>query len=407
MKRIVLSVVMTLAVVLAAFLGYGALNQAAVPAVVAQAPAAAPAQSDLVAALEATMEGIYQNVSPSVVYIQVTEGQSSQASPRSRQFPFQTPPQQGSGSGFVWDKQGDIVTNNHVVDGATSIMVTFPDGNTYPATVVGTDVNSDLAVIKVQAQASELQPVTLADSTQVKVGQVAIAIGNPFGLSNTMTVGYVSAVGRSFPAASAGNGPSYTIPDIIQTDAPINPGNSGGVLLDRNGQVIGVTNAIESNSGSSSGVGFAIPSEIVNKVVPSLISSGSYSYSWLGISGTTVTPDLAQAMKLNANQHGALIGTVVSGGPADKGGIQGGNTTVTINGQDVQVGGDIVVAVDGQTINSFEDLVAYLVRSTKPGQQVTLTVLRGGSQQQVTVTLGERPATPPAQTQPTPTPQTQ
>ena len=398
MKRVLWAVLLVLALVSAAFAGYGVLSQVAAPAVRAQAPAApqAVADNDVLAILEAATEKVYQEVSPSVVFIEVTEG-ATQSAPRTRRQsgqPFQFPPRQGSGSGFVWDKQGHIVTNNHVVDGATSIKVTFSDGATVTGKVVGTDPNSDLAVIQVSVPASGLQPVTLADSTQVKVGQIAIAIGNPFGLENTMTVGYVSAVGRSLPVQSSASRASYSIPDIIQTDAPINPGNSGGVLLDRRGQVVGVTNAIASSGGASSGVGFAIPAATVARVVPALISGGRVSYSWLGVSGTTLSSDLAQAMDLKSDQHGALVGEVVSGGPADKAGLKASGRTVTVSGQDVQVGGDVIVAIDGHPVASFEDLVAYLVRSTTPGQQVDLTVLRDGREQQVALTLGERPAQP-------------
>jgi serine protease Do len=409
MRKLLLSVALIFVLALAAFVGPSVLKQVSVPEARAQAPAtqaAPPASADTLASLESAMETVYQNVSPSVVFIEVTQGGStqsgsSQGTPRSgRQFGSQIP-QQGSGSGFVWDKEGRIVTNNHVVDGATSINVTFADGTVVPAKVLGTDANSDLAVIQVSVSADKLQPVTLADSTKVKVGQIAIAIGNPFGLESTMTVGYVSGLGRSLPAGSSrggsGTGSSYTMPDIIQTDAPINPGNSGGVLLNSRGEVLGVTNAIATNGGTSSGVGFAIPAATVAKVVPTLISGGHYAYSWLGISGTTLTPDLAQAMNLKSDQHGALVAAVVSGGPADKAGLKAGTTTVTLNGRDVQVGGDVIVAVDGNAINNFDALVAYQTRSTKPGQEVTLTILRGGQEQQVKVTLGERPAQQPVQ----------
>jgi len=411
MKRWWGALVLVLALALAGFVAPAALRQLAAPAVAAQASTtrqaaatsnAALSSSDVVAALEGTMETVYQNVSPSVVYIEVTSSpQATGYRSRGQQLPqFQVPPQQGSGSGFVWDKQGNIVTNNHVVEGASSIQVTFSDGTTAPATLVGADANSDLAVIKVSVSAGKLQPVTLADSTQVKVGQVAIAIGNPFGLESTMTVGYVSGLGRSLPTTNRrGVGPSYNIPDLIQTDAPINPGNSGGVLLNSNGEVLGVTNAIASNSGSSSGVGFAIPASTVAKIVPTLISGGKVSYSWLGISGGTLDSELAKTMNLDANQQGVLVAEVTSGGPAEKAGLKGGNNTATINGRDVQVGGDVITAIDGHQISNFEALTSYLLRSTKPGQQVSLTILRDGKQQDVAVTLGERPTS-----QPTPKP---
>ena len=334
-----------------------------------------------VSGIETTLESIYSKVNPSVVLIQVTLPQSIS--------------NQGGGalgSGFVWDTQGDIVTNNHVISGATSVTVTFSDGTTVDASLVGADADSDLAVIKVNPSGRQLQPVTLADSTQVKVGQLAIAIGNPFGLENTMTVGFVSAVGRLVSANENAVGPTYSIPDIIQTDVAINPGNSGGVLLDDTGAVIGVTQSIETESGSSSGVGFAIPSVIVKQVVPDLIKTGHYDHPYLGVSVGTLDPDMATAMNLPSNQRGALVETVTTGGPADKAGIKAGNTNVTIEGQQVSVGGDVITAYNGQTVESSDDLVTFLANSGSVGQTVTLTVLRNGKQIQVQVTLGLRPS---------------
>ncbi len=305
------------------------------------------------------------------------------------------------GSGFVWDKDGHIVTNNHVVAGATKISVTFYDGTIVPATLVGTDPDSDLAVIKVNMPADQLTPITLGDSTQVKVGQLSVAIGNPYGNQNTMTVGFVSALARSLPTsrndASSQTG-SYTIPDIIQTDTAINPGNSGGVLTDDQGKVIGVTAAIDSQSGSSAGIGFAIPSVIVQKVVPELISSGKYEHTWLGISGRTLIPDFATAMNLKSDQRGILVGDVTSGGPADKAGLKGSTQDFTLDGQTTQVGGDVITAIDGQPVKTFDDLVSYLARSTTVGQTIKLTILRNGQSQDVEVTLAARPAAQ-AQTQ--------
>jgi serine protease Do len=361
----------------------------------------APAiMSDKVAAVEGTLEEIYQDVSPSVVYIEVLQKQQVGAG---LTLPFffgnpslQQPPeeqyQRGSGSGFVWDKQGHIVTNNHVVDGADRIKVKFADGTTVDGTVIGTDQDSDLAVVQIDLPANQLHPVQMADSTQVKVGQLAVAIGNPFGLENTMTAGIISALGRSLPVESDGGmGASYTIPDVIQTDAPINPGNSGGVLMNEQGQVIGVTAAIASPVQASAGVGFAIPSVIVQKVVPALIEEGHYEHPWLGISGTTMNPDLAQAMKLEAEQRGTLVVEVVPGGPADKASLRGSDQETTVDGQDLKIGGDVIVAIDGQPVETFDDLTTYLVRSTEVGQEITLTVLRDGQERQVKVALGERP----------------
>ena len=378
---------------------------------VAQAPAAAlpatgsGATNSLIAAYEGTLETIYQQVNPSVVNIQVTEQSSTSQNPFSLpffNFPQQQVPQvqQALGSGFVWDNQGHIVTNNHVVAGATNITVTFSDGRTVPAKVVGTDVNSDLAVIQVNVPASQLHPVTMASSSSVKVGQLAIAIGNPFGLSGTMTTGIVSALGRSLPAGDTNTGgPTYTIPDVIQTDAPINPGNSGGVLLNAEGQVIGVTAAIESSTQSSAGIGFVIPSDIVNKVVPELIKNGKFTYSYLGVEGTTLDPTINKAMNLSSDQQGALIISVTPGGPADKAGLRGGSQQINDNGNQVAVGGDVIVSIDNQPVKNFDDVVSYLINNTQPGQKVDLGILRDGKQMTVTVTLGTRPNTPPATSQ--------
>jgi serine protease Do len=348
-------------------------------------------QNSLVAAFQGTLEQIYSLDNPSVVAIQVV--QNSTASQNIPGSPFgQAIPQQVLGSGFVWDMAGHIVTNNHVVAGASQISIVFADGTIVPATVVGTDSQSDLAVLQVNAPASELHPVQMADSSQVQVGQLAIAIGTPFGEQGTMTAGIISGLGRSLPASNSSvQGPSYTIPDVIQTDAPINPGNSGGILVNDQGQVIGVTSAIESPVQANAGVGFAIPSNIVSKVVPSLIQSGSYAHPWLGISGTSLTPDLAQAMGLKAGQRGALVVTVLAGSPAAQAGLQPSNTDVTINGVTTQVGGDVIVAINGQPIQSFDDLVSYLANNTTVGQTITLTILRGGNQQTASLTLAARP----------------
>jgi S1-C subfamily serine protease len=260
------------------------------------------------------------------------------------------------------------------------------------AKVVGKDPSADLAVIKVDLPAGQLKPVTMADSSQVKVGQLAIAIGNPFGLSGTMTEGIVSAISRSLPVSTqsslSSTGGSYTIPDIIQTDAAINPGNSGGVLVNADGQVIGVTTAIRSSTDSNSGIGFVIPSNIVKRIVPSLIARGSYEHPRIGISGTTLTPELAKAMNLDASQKGVLVADVSQGGPAEKAGLQGSTNQVQINGQQAVVGGDVITAIDGQKVNKFDDLTSYLFNNTEVGQQVTLTILRQGKEQTIKLTLG-------------------
>ncbi|MBI1882448.1 MAG: trypsin-like peptidase domain-containing protein, partial [Chloroflexi bacterium] len=380
------------------------------------AAATAPTSAEALAAMEGALENIYTRVNPSVVSIRVVEKEQVSMpnfpdfpgfrfffGPNAPQFPQQQQPQeqfrQGAGSGFVWDKEGHIVTNNHVVDGADKIRVTFADGTTAEAKVVGTDPDSDLAVIKVDIPAERLQPVEVADSTQVKVGQLAVAIGNPFALENTMTVGFVSALGRQLPVGvdsqeglNTAPKPSYTIPDIIQTDAPINPGNSGGVLVNDQGQVIGVTAAIESPVRASAGIGFAIPAAIVQRVVPTLIKGGAYEHPWLGLSGISINPDLAAAMKLKSGQRGALVIDVTPGSPADKAGLRGSDRQMQVDGQDVRVGGDLITAFNGQPVQGFDDLVADLASSAQVGQTVKLTVLRDGKEETIDVSLAARPA---------------
>jgi len=374
-------------------------NAAATPAPAVQmspvpTPTAIPLPADASPA-EKVASDVYRKVSPSVVYIQVQQsGSSSGVTPRSQipgipGFPNQPPSgvQVASGSGFVLDKEGHIVTNYHVVDGATSVEVTFIDGTTVHAKVVGTDPSSDLAVVQADVKSSLLQPVDLGDSTTLVVGEQVFALGNPFGLDWTMTSGIVSAVGRTIQSGTS----NYSIPEVIQTDAAINPGNSGGPLLDRNGRVIGVNAQIVSQSNSSSGVGFAIPASIVKRVVPALIKNGRYSYAWLGITGTSLTLDLNEAMNLSPNQRGAIVEDVTQGGPAAKAGVQAGQGQATINGSQIATGGDIIIAVDGQPVTGMDDVIDYLFNNKQPGDKMTLMVLRNGQQKDIQVTLGERP----------------
>jgi S1-C subfamily serine protease len=359
-------------------------------------------QDGVIAAYEGALQNVYTQVNPSVVNIRVVQKQDlSTFSQGQLPFNFDLPegsqpdtPQyaQGLGSGFIWDSEGHIVTNNHVLEGADKIEVTFADGTTLPATLVGADSYSDLAVIQVEGAPDLLHPVQMGDSEQVKVGELAIAIGNPFGLEGTMTVGIISALGRTLPASSGMTvGPVYSIPDIIQTDAPINPGNSGGVLVNDQGEVIGVTAAIESAVNSNAGIGFVIPSTIVSKVVPSLIQTGTYEHPYLGISGTSLTPDMVQEMNLQVGQRGVQVITVAEGGPAAKAGLRPSQDSITVDGQDVPVGGDVIIAINGETIAKMDDLIAYLADETEVGQEVTLTVLRDGNETSLDVTLEARP----------------
>jgi S1-C subfamily serine protease len=283
-----------------------------------------------------------------------------------------------------------------VISGADKVTVTFSDGTILDGKVVGADPDSDLAVVNVQAKPELLSPVQMADSNQVKVGEIAIAIGNPFGLQGTMTVGIVSALGRSLPAgtesSTSGSTKNFTIPNIIQTDAPINPGNSGGVLVNDLGQVIGVTSAIESPVRGNAGIGFAIPSSIVQKIVPELVKDGKVEHPWIGIMGTTLTPDIAKAMNVASDQRGILVIEVTSGSPADKAGLKGSSKVVTIDGSDANVGGDIITAINGQPTKDFDTLVAFLSTSTSVNDIVKLTILRDNEQETLNLTLTARPA---------------
>jgi 2-alkenal reductase len=366
---------------------------------------AAPIEPGLLESYENTLINIYEQVSPSVVNIRVV----GQALPRSEQLPdmpelfpdqpelpdapdFQPPTNQSLGSGFVWDSLGNIVTNNHVVDGAEKIEVTFSDETVVDAELVGADPDSDLAVIRVELPADQLHPVQIGDSELLRVGQLAIAIGNPFGLEGTMTVGIVSALGRSIPAGDGlTGGPVYSIPNVIQTDAPINPGNSGGVLLNDVGEVIGVTAAIESPVRANAGIGFVIPSSIVQRVVPELIENGSYAHPYLGISGISMFPDLAEAMDLDQSQRGAMVADVMPGGPAEKAGLQGSDKQVTIDGMEIGAGGDVIIGIQDQTVDDMDDLIAYLSANAKVAQEVNLVVLRDGKEIDIQVTLEPRP----------------
>lgn len=363
------------------------VEKAAEAPVLSDAEPGALTQGSVLDELEATLSGIYDDVNPSVVSIQVTQRvPGSSGSLPGGGF------RQGSGSGFVWDKDGYIVTNNHVVEDADDIDVRFSDGSTFPADLVGADRDSDLAVLKIDVPAARLQPVARADGAGIRVGQLAVAIGSPFGLENTMTVGFVSALGRSLPVdAETLGGPTYTIPDVIQTDAPINPGNSGGVLVNEAGEVIGVTSAIISPVQASAGIGFAIPVTIVNEVVPALIADGEYTHAWLGLSGTSLTPDIAEAMDLDANQRGALVIEVLEDSPSEAAGLRGSDDTTTVNGLELPVGGDIIIALEGVPVQTFDDLVAELAHHAA-GERVALTILRDGKTQDVTVTLEARPA---------------
>jgi serine protease Do len=362
----------------------------------------------------------------------------------------------GLGSGFIYDKDGHIITNYHVVTLAsltgrspnnasssshnTDIIVTFHDGGAYSARLVGSDPFSDIAVLRVEnISASKLIPLSFGNSSQVEIGEQVIAIGNPFGLSGTLTVGVVSGLGRTIPSLAAEERPglpdyqqehpllpetpfddlfpdfpdlpfelppldpdrrqqqiesfgTFSIPDIIQTDAAINPGNSGGPLVNMKGQVIGMNTAIFSATGVYAGVGFAIPSNTITKVAPSLMATGSYQHPWLGLIGVDITPDIATALGLGLEgAKGFLVIGVNEGGPADKAGIRGGDKVTNVNGREIRLGGDIVLKIDDQDVRKIEDILTYLERYNHAGDTVQLTILRDGKPQNINITLTTRP----------------
>jgi S1-C subfamily serine protease len=295
----------------------------------------------------------------------------------------------GQGSGFVYDNEGRIVTNNHVVEGAVEdgITVTFIDGTIVPATIVGTDPYVDLAVIDVDASPLLLRPVRMGSSSDLLVGERVIALGNPFGLADTMTAGIVSAVGRQMDAPGG-----YAIVDVIQTDAAINPGNSGGPLLNMEGEVVGMNTAIVSDTRQFSGVGFAIAADTITREVPSLIETGKYDHPYLGIRGMGLIPSVNEAMELDENTRGALVTEVLDDTPADDAGLQGGDRDVDVDGFPVRVGGDVIIGVDGHTVKDLYDLVVYLERTTRPGDTVTFTIIRDKDVVELDLVLGVRPA---------------
>ncbi len=293
----------------------------------------------------------------------------------------------GAGSGWVYDEEGHIITNNHVVQGYEEVQVTFQSGEILEADVVGTDPYSDMAVIGLrEAPPGLLRPLPVGRSSTLLVGETVIAIGNPFGLANTLTVGVISATGRQMTTVN-----NYAIVDVIQTDAAINPGNSGGPLLNLKGEVVGMNTAIISNTRDFSGIGFAIPSDTITREVGSLIENGTYQHPWLGISGLNLTPDLAEAMGLDRDTRGTLVVDVLPGGPADQAGIKGSTTRIILGGRIFFIGGDIIIGVDGVSMPNFYDLQVYLTRNTRPGQKITLTIIRGGEAMDVEFTLGVRP----------------
>jgi serine protease Do len=304
------------------------------------------------------------------------------------------------GSGFVYDNSGHIITNYHVVAGSdpNDISITFIDGTVYRARVVGADQYSDLAVLRVEdnVPAGKLIPLRLANSSGLLVGQEVVAIGNPFGLSGSMTEGIISGLNRLIPVYqdpfSDVAAPAFSIPDVIQTDAAINPGNSGGPLLNMQGEVVGINSAIFSTTGGFAGVGFAVPSNTIAKIAPVLIERGFFEHPWLGVSGIDMTPEIAEAIGLG-EPRGFLIIEVEPGGPADSAGIQGGDTPMQLGGMpEIPIGGDVVLAINDRDVRKIDDVLGYLQQAAQVGETVTLTVWRDGQIIEINVTLGARPS---------------
>jgi S1-C subfamily serine protease len=351
---------------------------APVPAPTPQPTATPPGSSAetelaLLEAEDRLISELYASVSPSVVHV------TSRVI--TMDFFWGPTPSEGTGSGFVIDKEGHVVTNNHVVEGAESIEVILSDETQVPAQIVGVDPPNDLAVLKIEVDPEKLMPIRLGDSTELRVGQRAIAIGNPFGLDRTLTTGVISALGR--PLQEDENTVVY---NVIQTDAAINPGNSGGPLLNMRGQVIGVNTAIRQNA---EGIGFAVTVDTIKRVVPELIKMGRYPHPWLGVLGYSITPELAQALDLPV-QRGLLVARLYRSSPADRAGLRGATREVIVGNRRLLAGGDILTAVDETAVRDWDSLQEYLEQNTRVGQMVTLTLLRDGQELKKTATLAEQ-----------------
>jgi len=378
MKRIFLALSVLMIATLACQMG--GLSSLTQPTPASQPQAVSPLTNNPIPQ-DGTLEALYQQVVPGVVAIKVSTSQGD-----------------GLGSGFVYDMQGHIITNFHVVDGASALEVDFTSGFKSRATVVGVDKDSDIAIIKVDAPATELHPLKLGDSHNLQVGQTVIAIGNPFGLNGTMTIGIVSALGRTEASQhSVSGGGFFSAADIIQTDAAVNPGNSGGPLLNTNGEVVGINRAIITNNTNStgqptnSGIAFAVSINIVKRVTPFLIRDGAYDYPYMGISflpDQLLNLDVIEALGLKSDT-GAYVVDVAKGGPAEKAGIVPGTKPTRIQG--LNAGGDLVTAIDGKSVRTFDELISYLIINKAPNDTVVLTIMRDGKSQDVTVTLGARP----------------
>ena len=353
------------------------------------APAAAPALASNVSddsdspGRGNSVNEIYDAASAGVAFIEASGGGPGQLpSP----FGGQAPEQTATGSGFLIDDEGHVMTNAHVVDGADRIEVTLGDDEgSYEAELVGQDNSTDIAILRVDAPADELEPLALGDSSGLDVGDPVVAIGNPFGLDRTVTAGIVSALQRQISAPDG-----FTISDVIQTDAPINPGNSGGPLFDASGEVVGVNSQIESNGQGNVGIGFAVPIDTAREIAQELIANGEVQHAFLGVTGADIDSELADVLNLDAGS-GALVQEVVPGSPADEAGIEPGDASVDADGQNVRAGGDVIVAVDGERVTGMDDVIAA-VDKHQPGDELELTIQRGGDERTESVQLAERPA---------------
>ncbi len=349
------------------------------------APVKGLTHEQIVAAHDAVMSDLYDATVPSVVGLRVLKtiivgGNMPPGVPND----FFS---RAAGSGFVWDDEGHIVTNRHVVIEAERIIVMFSDGVQADAELVGDDPDSDLAVIKIMDDAMRPPPIALGDSDSIRPGQLAVAIGDPFSRGFSMTSGIVSAVGRTISPTDS----NFSVPRVVQHDAATNPGNSGGPLLNRNGEVIGINTQIISETGAFSGVGLAVPINLAKMVAPALIADGHYEYPYIGIRGATVRPDIAVAMDMPAETRGALVIAVGSDTAASRGGLRASDRLTVINGAEAPVGGDIIIAIDGTPMRGMDDVIAYVVEHTQPGDTVEFTVLRDGAEVAVTITMGKRP----------------
>lgn len=339
----------------------------------------------VVVAHNEVMTGIYEQTIPSVVGLRVIKSISiGGAAPGMPQGDFLS---RASGSGFVWDDEGHIVTNKHVIDGAERIIVVLSDGSQTDAELVGDDPDSDLAVIRITDDSVRPPSIALGDSDSIKPGQLAVAIGDPFSRGFSMTSGIISAVGRTINPTDS----NFSVPRVVQHDAATNPGNSGGPLLNAYGEVVGINTQIISETGGFSGVGLAVPVNLAKLVAPSLIANGRYEYPFIGIRGVSVSPDIAMAMELPADTRGALVLAVGSGTAAEEAGLRASDQLMTISGAELPIGGDIITAMDGTPMMGMDDVVAYTVEHTQPGDTVEFTVIRDGEEIQMEVTMGARP----------------